>query len=66
MTREPDWMLFDKACDITASAVRGAMGGQDSKPAAYAGDVFREIHRALREAADTMPDKPKAGFSAEH
>lgn len=65
MTREQDWMLFDKACDITASAVRGAMGSESSRPASYVGDVFREIHRALHEAADAMPDKPKAGFAAD-
>jgi hypothetical protein len=64
-TREQDWMLFEKACEITASAVRGAMGSADSKPAAYVGEVFREIHRALKETADSMPDKARTGFASE-
>ena len=64
-SREQDWMLFEKACEITASAVRGAMGTADSKPASYVGDVFREIHRALKDTADQMPDKPRTGFGAE-
>ena len=65
MTREQDWMLFEKACEITASAVRGAMGTENSQPASYVGDVFREIHKALKETAAQMPDKPRAGFGAE-
>lgn len=62
MSIEQDWSLFDKACEITASAVRGAMGGENSKPAGYVGDVFREIHKALRDVAAELPDKQKAGF----
>lgn len=62
MNREQEWMLFDKACDITASAVRGAMGGGDSQPSSYVGDVFREIHKALRETAADLPETSKAGF----
>jgi hypothetical protein len=59
---EIDRTLFDKAIDITASALRGAMGGQGSQPPGYAGDVFREVWKALKEAAADLPDKPKAGF----
>jgi hypothetical protein len=63
MSREIDWHVFDKAADITASAVRGAMGSQGSQPASYVGDVFREIYDALRKASDEMPSKDsKPGF----
>ena len=61
MSKETDWMVFEKAVEVTASAVRGTAGG--SQPASYVGDVFREIHRALKEAAEAMPSKEsKAGF----
>ncbi|MGZ5212645.1 MAG: hypothetical protein ACXWYT_03750 [Actinomycetota bacterium] len=54
-------MVFEKAVEVTASAVRGTAGG--SQPASYVGDVFREIHKALKETADAMPPKEsKAGF----
>jgi len=49
MSRETDWMVFEKAVEVTASAVRGTAGG--SQPASYVADVFREIHSALRSAA---------------
>ena len=62
MPYENDRDLFDKAIEMTATALRGAMGGQGSQPASYAGDVFREIWKALREAAQDLPDKPRAGF----
>ena len=62
MPYDNDRDLFDKAIEMTATALRGAMGGQGSQPASYAGDVFREIWRALREAAQDLPDKPRAGF----
>ncbi len=62
MNREQEWMLFDKSCDITASAVRGAMGGENSQPASYVGDVFREIHKALKETAAELPETKQAGF----
>jgi len=43
--------------------VGGAWNGGGSQPASYVGDVFREIHKALKEAADAMPPKEsKAGF----
>ncbi len=62
MPREIDWELFQKACDITASAVRGAMGGENSQPPKYAADVFREVWAALKDAAADIPEKGKAGF----
>ncbi len=61
MSKETDWMVFEKAVEVTAAAVRGTAGG--SQPASYVGDVFREIHNALKEVADAMPPKDsKAGF----
>jgi hypothetical protein len=62
MAREIDWVLFEKAVDVTASAVRGAMGGENSQPAGYAADVFREVWAALKEAAGDLPERGKAGF----
>ena len=62
MARELDWTLFEKAVEITASAVRGAMGGENSQPASYAGDVFRDVWNALKDAADDLPERGKAGF----
>lgn len=63
MSREIDWHVFDKAADITGSAVRGAMGGEGSQPPSYVGDVFREIYAALRSASDEMPSRDqRPGF----
>jgi hypothetical protein len=62
MAREIDWAVFEKAVEVTVSAVRGAMGGENSQPPKYAADVFREIWAALKEAADDLPGKGKAGF----
>ena len=62
MARELDWAVFEKAVEITASAVRGAMGGEASQPASYAGDVFREVWSALKQAADDLPERGRAGF----
>jgi hypothetical protein len=62
MARELDWALFEKAVEITASAVRGAMGGENSQPASFAGDVFRDVWKALKDAADDLPERGKAGF----
>lgn len=62
MSRDSDWHVFDKACDITAMAVRGAGQTQGVTPS-YVGDVFREVHRALREVADAMETaSQKTGF----
>lgn len=62
MTREIDWVLFEKAVDLTTSAVRGAMGGEGSQPPKFAADVFREVWAALKEAAADLPEKGKPGF----
>ena len=51
MSRETDWVVFEKAIEVTASAVRGTMGAEGSQPASFVADVFREVHAALREAA---------------
>jgi hypothetical protein len=62
MAREVDWAVFEKAVEITASAVRGALGGENSQPPKFAADVFREVWAALKEAADDLPGRGKAGF----
>jgi hypothetical protein len=59
MARETDWHVFDKACEITAMAVRGTAAGVE--PAQVA-DVFREVYRSLRETADQMEPGQQAGF----
>jgi hypothetical protein len=64
VAQEIDWTLFEKACDLTASALRGAMGGENSQPPGYAGDVFKSIWGALKDAASELPDRPRAGFSS--
>ena len=63
MARETDWMVFEKSVELTASAVRGAVGGEGSQPPGFVADVFREVFKALKETADALPDKTgKAGF----
>ena len=63
LTREQDWAVFEKACEITASAVRGTMGAEGSQPASYVGEVFREVHKALRDGVGELsPKAAKAGF----
>jgi hypothetical protein len=63
MSRETEWAVFEKACEITASAVRGAMNGSDGQQAEFVAEVFRSVHGALKQAADEMPNKEsKAGF----
>jgi len=52
--------VFDKAVEVTASAVRGAAAGLQP---AQVGDIFREVHAALREAADVMESSDRrTGF----
>ena len=53
----------EKAVEVTASAVRGTMGAEGSQSPSFVGDLFREVYKALKEAADAIP-KPeqKAGF----
>ena len=61
MSRETDWHVFDKACDITAMALRGQVG--DGVKAEEAGEVFRSVYAALREAAAELEGAgTKAGF----
>ena len=62
MAGEIDRILFDKAIEMTATALRGAMGGENSQPPTYAAELFREIWGALKEASQELPDRPKAGF----
>lgn len=62
MAREIDWVLFEKAVDITMSAVRGAMGGENSQPPKYAAEVFGEVWAALKTAAEDLPEKGRPGF----
>ncbi len=62
MPTEIDRGLIDKAADVTASALRGAMGGQGSQPPSYAAEVFREIFGAMKEAIQELPERGKTGF----
>jgi hypothetical protein len=59
---EVDRALLEKAADVTAMALRGAMGGADSQPPAYAAQVFNEVWAALCEAAKEIPERSRAGF----
>jgi hypothetical protein len=59
---EIDRTLFEKAIEMTSTALRGAMGGENSQPPAYAAELFREIWGAMKEAAKDLPEKAKAGF----
>jgi len=60
MSRETDWHVFDKACEITAWASRGAAAA--TKPEQVA-EIFRSIHGALQEAAKAMGNADsRAGF----
>jgi hypothetical protein len=57
VARDIDWALFEKAVEITVSALRGTMGLENSKEPAYAGEVFRVVWEALKDAAEDLPDK---------
>ena len=59
---EVDRVLFEKAIDVTATALRGAMGGEGSQPPSYAAEVFREVWSALKDAAKELPDRSRPGF----
>jgi hypothetical protein len=59
---EIDRALFEKAIEVTATALRGAMGGQGSQPPSYAADLFREVWGALKEAVGELPERSKPGF----
>jgi hypothetical protein len=62
MAREFDWALFEKAVDITASAVRGTLGGENSQAPKFAADVFREVWTALKDASGDLSARGKPGF----
>lgn len=62
MATDVDRALFEKAIEMTATALRGAMGGENSQPPAYAADVFKEIWGALKEAAADLPERSRPGF----
>ena len=62
MATQIDRALFDKAIDVTATALRGAMGGENSQPPAYAGELFREIWNALKEASGELSERQTPGF----
>jgi hypothetical protein len=62
VARELDWTLFEKAIEVTTSALRGAMGGENSQPPRYAAEVFKEVWGALKEAAEDLPERSRAGF----
>ena len=47
---------------MTATALRGSMGGEGSQPPAYAAELFREIWNALKEGSQELPDRQKTGF----
>lgn len=57
-----DRALFEKAIELTATALRGAMGGQGSQPPSYAADLFREVWAALKESSADLPERGRPGF----
>jgi hypothetical protein len=62
VAREIDFALFEKAVEITASALRGTMGAEKGQPPRFAGDVFREVWNAVKEAAEDLPGRGRPGF----
>lgn len=62
MARDIDMQLFEQAVNVTATALRGAMGGEKSQPPSYAAELFREVWAALKEASQDLPDRSRAGF----
>jgi len=59
---EIDRTLFEKAIEVTATALRGAMGGQGSQPPTYAAELFKEVWGALKDASAELPERSKPGF----
>ena len=51
---------------MTASALRGAMGSENSQPPAYAGEVFRAVWEALKEGAQDLPERARHRFYADN
>lgn len=62
MAGEFDRALFEKAIEVTATALRGAMGGQGSQPPTYAAELFKEVWGALKDAAADLPERSRPGF----
>ena len=62
--REIDWQLFEKAIEVTSSAVRGALGGENSQPPGYAAEVFKEVWAVLKDAMQDLEERPKTGFGS--
>jgi hypothetical protein len=62
VAREIDWALFEKAVELTASAVRGTVGGAGSQPPSFVADVFKEVWAALKEASEDLAEKGRPGF----
>jgi hypothetical protein len=60
VSRETDWHVFDKTCDVVAMALRGTANDVDAKDAAA---LFGAMYGALREAAAGIESAgQKAGF----
>ena len=59
MSRETDWHVFDKACEITAMASRGTA---DQVSAEQVANIFREVHKALNEVVAEIDAGKPAGF----
>ena len=60
MSRETDWHVFDKACDITAMALKGT--ADDIEPD-KASALFGAVYGALKDAAAGIESAgQKAGF----
>ena len=62
MAGEFDRTLFEKAIEVTATVLRGAMGGQGSQLPAYAAELFKQVWGALKEAAGELPERSRPGF----
>jgi hypothetical protein len=60
MSRETDWHVFDKACDIAAMALRGKA---DDVTPEQAATLFSSVYEALKQAAAGIEQgQQKAGF----
>jgi hypothetical protein len=59
MSRETDWHVFDKACEITAMASRGTA---DQVSPEQVANIFREVHKALRDVVAEIDAGKPAGF----
>ena len=59
MSRESDWAVFEKACEITASAVRGTMTGTDGQDASFVADVFPRCMRPCDRRPTRCPTRTR-------